>query len=142
MLLTGAKVNFNVWFKNTSFNSSDGQVPSPQILYTSYNENFKVFSVSLYGGSMSFKPSIRMVSLNLGRLVDLSNILSQCHSEIVMNQILTGLNPTFIKKDSISFLISIYLFSDQLRHSSSILLQQTIIYLTYKMKDKIAYSMV
>tara|TARA_B110000503_G_C7071316_1_gene380997 strand:+ start:678 stop:1001 length:324 start_codon:yes stop_codon:yes gene_type:complete len=76
------------------------------------------------------------------KLGDFSNILSPCHPEIGMNGMFAGLYPTFFKKSLNSALISEYLDSAQLTDFSSILLQQTTIYLTPKVKDKRACSLV
>ncbi len=95
-LLTGAKVSFMLGSRTLVSTLLTGTVPSPPILYTSYNGTFKVFF--LFGGSISSKPSIRMSSLNQGRLVDLSNIFSPCHSEIVMKGILAASFRPFHRK--------------------------------------------
>lgn len=89
-----------------------------------------------------FKASIRVGPLNQVKLDDFSNILSPCHPEIGMNGMLFGLYPTFFKKSLNSALISLYLDSAQLTVFSSILLQQTIIYLTPNVKDNKACSLV
>ena len=85
---------------------------------------------------------MRIGPLYHGVLGDLSNMLSPCHPEIGMNGIYSGLYPTFFKKPSTSFLISLYLSSEKLTDFSSILFMQTIICLTPRVNERSACSLV
>jgi len=89
-------------------------------------------SVGLFGGVMESRASRRVGPLYHERLGDFSNILSPVHPESWMNGMLAGLYPTFFKYSPTSFEISSYLAYPQLTVLSSILLVQTIIYLTPK----------
>lgn len=85
---------------------------------------------------------MRMGPLYHGVLADLSNMLSPFHPEIGMNGMVSGLYPTFFKNSETSFLIYSYLASAKLTVFSSILLQQTIICLTPRVKARRACSLV